>query len=128
MRHESDLRAQPFHVEISNVDTVEIDGARIDIVEAQQELHERALAAARRSDERVRAVGRTLERERLQYRHARSSRIVKVNVVEANVTAERGCGWFEALFVVEWVDFRLALDDSKDASRRARALLLVREQ
>src|SRR5258706_7495878 len=68
LRDDADRLAQARLRDIAQVLAVDADGARIDVVEAEQEARDRRLAAARRSDDGDGAAGRDGEGDALEDR------------------------------------------------------------
>ena len=71
------------------VDSIDADGARLRIVEAQQELEHRRLACARGTDEGDVLAGGDIERKGIQRRRIRARRIAERNRVERDRPAGR---------------------------------------
>ena len=87
LRHQADLRAQVFRPQIREPPIVDQHPSGIRIVEAQQQLEGRALAGARRSDERDGFARRHIQAEIDERGVLRPRRIVESDVVEMNRAA-----------------------------------------
>src|SRR5690606_23482007 len=87
LRHEAYAAPHVLGIGLRDVDAVDQNAARIRVVEAEQELKRRALARARRADERDRLAGLHLEREVVERRHLRPRRIAEADVLELDPAA-----------------------------------------
>ncbi len=87
LEHRGDARSPRSEVELSQVDTVDLDRARLRVVQPAQQLGERRLAGAVLSDDRQRRAGGNREVEALE--HRRAARVGEREIAKANLTC--GC-------------------------------------
>ena len=78
LEHRGDARAPLVEVELPQVDAVDLDAARLRVVEAAQQLCEGGLARAVHADDRQRRPGGNDEVEAVRAQVARSGRYAKV--------------------------------------------------
>ena len=89
LRDDADAPAQRGEVDAVDALAVDADGARLDVVEAEDELQHRALAGAARADEGDRLAGRDREIEVRQRRVLGARRIAERDVLELHRRAGR---------------------------------------
>ena len=89
LRHQRDARAHVDRIGRLDRHAVERDRAACRIVEAQQQMKQRALAGARRADDRDLFAGLDRQRNVVDRHHIRPRRIGEADIVEADIAARR---------------------------------------
>ena len=90
LRHHRDVAAQLVERSRAHVDAVEPQRAGIDVVEALQQLEDRALAGTRSADQRDRLTRFDRERKFAQHRLLRPRRIAEADACELDAQPTRG--------------------------------------
>ncbi len=116
LRHQCDAAAQRGQSHVVDVLPVDRDAPGLDVVEAQQQVEDRALARARRADQRHLVAGRHRERHAADRR--RAAVIGEEDVLERDRPAIRRRLDSQRLGARPVGDLGLLVDDAEDPVRR----------
>ena len=85
LRHEADLMAQPFGIDVMKIHAIERDGAAGWIQQTRDQIYERALAAPRVADDRNRGAGWNAE---IHFAQDVASGIAHLDIVEFDLASD----------------------------------------
>src|SRR5205814_4802514 len=117
LRHDRDLLAERTQRDFADVSPIDAHPTTDRVVEAADEIHERRLAGARRTDERGRLAFAEHGRQRFEYQ--RPFAVLEGHRVELDLAAHRA----DRSGAREVADVRLGVEQSEDPVGRAERLL-----